>query len=40
MSLSFDKNAVVKEYKKEIEVLNKKKYQMAKKVGKLTIEKN
>ena len=40
MSLAFDKSAVVKEYKKEIEVLNKEKDQMAKKVGELTIEKD
>ncbi len=40
MSLAFDKSAVVKEYKEKIEILQKDKDSMAKKVGKLTIEKD
>jgi len=40
MSLAFDKSAVVKEYKSEIEVLQKDKDELAKKVGNLTIEKD
>ena len=39
MSLAFDKSAVVKEYKNEIEDLQKDKDELAKKVGNLTIEK-
>ncbi|MCP4971333.1 MAG: IS3 family transposase [Arcobacter sp.] len=39
MSLAFDKSTVVKEYKKEIEDLQKDKDNLAKKVGNLTIEK-
>ena len=40
MSLAFDKSIVVKEYKKEIEILQKDKDDLAKKVGNLTIEKD
>lgn len=40
MSLAFDKSVVVKEYKAEIEVLQKDKDALAKKVGNLTIEKD
>jgi putative transposase len=40
MSLEFDKSAVVKEYKEEIEVLQKNNDNLAKKVGNLTIEKD
>jgi len=40
MSLAFDKSTVVKEYKDEIEVLQKDKDTLAKKVGNLTIEKD
>ena len=40
MSLAFDKSAVVKEYKEEIEILQKDKDTLAKKVGNLTIEKD
>ena len=40
MSLAFDKSAVVKEYKEEIENLKKDKDSMAKKVGELTLEKD
>ena len=40
MSLAFDKSTVVKEYKNEIEVLQKDKDMLAKKVGNLTIEKD
>ena len=40
MSLAFDKSSVVKEYKEEIENLNKVKDELAKKVGNLTIEKD
>ena len=40
MSLVFDKSAVVKEYKEQIEVLQKDKDSMAKKVGELTLEKD
>lgn len=40
MSLAFDKSAVVKEYKDEIEILQKDKDELAKKVGNLTIEKD
>jgi len=40
MSLAFDKSAVVKEYKEKIEILQKDKDSMAKKVGELTIEKD
>ena len=40
MSLAFDKSAVVKEYKEEIETLQKDKDELAKKVGNLTIEKD
>ena len=40
MSLAFDKSAVVKEYKDEIETLQKDKDELAKKVGNLTIEKD
>jgi len=39
MSLAFDKSAVVKEYKNEIEELQKSNDNLAKKVGNLTIEK-
>jgi len=39
MSLAFDKSAVVKEYKDEIETLQKDKDNLAKKVGNLTMEK-
>ncbi len=37
MSLAFDKSSVEKEYKEEIEDLNKIKDELAKKVGNLTI---
>ena len=40
MSLAFDKSTVVKEYKEEIETLQKDKDALAKKVGNLTIEKD
>lgn len=40
MSLAFDKSAVVKEYKEEIESLKKDKDALAKKVGNLSIEKD
>jgi len=40
MSLAFDKSAVVKEYKTEIEALQKANDNLAKKVGNLTIEKD
>ena len=40
MSLAFDKSAVVKEYKDEIETIKKDKDELAKKVGNLTIEKD
>jgi putative transposase len=40
ISLAFDKSAVVKEYKNEIETLQKDKDELAKKVGNLTIEKD
>ena len=40
MSLAFDKSAVVKEYKEEIEILQKNNDNLAKKVGNLTIEKD
>jgi len=40
MSLAFDKSAVVKEYKDEIEALQKSHDELAKKVGTLTIEKD
>ncbi len=40
MSLAFDKSAVVKEYKEEIETLQKSNDNLAKKVGNLTIEKD
>lgn len=40
MSLAFDKSSVVKEYKEEIETLQKDKDNMAKKVGELTIERD
>ena len=40
MSLAFDKSAVVKEYKDEIEILQKANGDLAKKVGNLTIEKD
>jgi putative transposase len=40
MSLAFDKSAVVKEYKDEIETLQKSNDELAKKVGNLTIEKD
>jgi len=40
MSLAFDKSTVVKEYKDEIETLQKDKDLLAKKVGNLTIEKD
>lgn len=39
MSLAFDKSTVVKEYKQEIETLQKSNDNLAKKVGNLTIEK-
>ena len=39
MSLAFDKSAVVKEYKEEIEILQKDKDQLANKVGNFIIEK-
>jgi len=40
MSLAFDKSAVVKEYKEEIETLQKTNDTLAKKVGNLTIERD
>ena len=40
MSLAFDKSSVVKEYKEEIEELQKDNDTLAKKVGNLTIEKD
>ena len=40
MSLAFDKSTVVKEYKEKIEVLQKDKDNMAKKVGELTLERD
>ena len=40
MSLAFDKSSVVKEYKEEIEVLQKSNDILAKKVGNLMIEKD
>ena len=40
MSLAFDKSTVVKEYKDKIEVLQKDKDNMAKKVGELTLERD
>ncbi len=40
MSLAFDKSTVVKEYKDKIEVLQKDKDYMAKKVGELTLERD
>ncbi len=40
MSIAFDKSTVVKEYKEEIETLQKDKDSLAKKVGNLTIEKD
>lgn len=40
MSLAFDKSTVVKEYKSEIEALQKDKDSMAKKVGELTLERD
>lgn len=40
MSLAFDKSTVVKEYKSEIETLQKSNDQLAKKVGNLTVEKD
>jgi putative transposase len=40
MSLAFDKSIVVKEYKDKIEVLQKDKDNMAKKVGELTLERD
>ena len=40
MSLAFDKSVVVKEYKDEIEILQKSNDDLAKKVGNLTIEKD
>ena len=40
MSLAFDKSAVVKEYKSEIEVLQKDKDELAKKVENLIVEKD
>lgn len=40
MSLAFDKSTVVKEYKEEIETLQKDKDSMAKKVGELTLERD
>ena len=39
-SLAFDKSAVVKEYKEEIEILKKDKNMMARKVGELTLERD
>ena len=39
-SLAFDKSAVVKEYKEEIENLNKNKDQMAKKLGEVIVERD
>ena len=39
-SLAFDKSAVAKEYKDEIEALQKDKDNMVKKVGELTLEKD
>ena len=39
MSLAFDKSAVVKEYKSEIESLKKEKDSMAKKLGETIVEK-
>jgi len=38
ISLAFDKSAVVKEYKDEIEILQKDKDQLAKKVANLIVE--
>ena len=40
MSLAFDKSAVVKEYKTEIETLKNSNDNLAKKVGNLTVEKD
>ena len=40
MSLAFDKSTVAKEYKEKIEVLQKDKDNMAKKVGELTLERD
>ena len=40
MSLAFDKSIVVKEYKDEIETLQRDKDNMAKKVGELTLERD
>ncbi len=40
MSLAFDKSAVVKEYKEQIEVLQNSNDNLAKKVGNLTVEKD
>ncbi len=40
MSLAFDKNTVVKEYKEQIEVLQSSNDSLAKKVGNLTVEKD
>lgn len=40
MSLAFDKSTVVKEYKDEIETLQRDKDNMAKKVGELTLERD
>ncbi len=40
MSLAFDKSTVVKEYKDRIEILQKDKDNMAKKVGELTLERD
>ncbi len=40
MSLTFDKSSVVREYKTEIEILQKDKDNMAKKVGELTLERD
>ncbi len=40
MSLAFDKSSVVKDYKEEIETLQKNNDNLAKKVGNLTIEKD
>ena len=40
MSLAFDKSAVVKEYKNEIEILKNSNDNLAKKVGNLTVEKD
>jgi len=39
MGLAFDKSSVVKEYKDEIDALQKSNDNLAKKVGNLTIEK-